>query len=252
MTLANSSWVFDWGGAWMWGAAAWVAWAFVSRRLVDNSRGEVAMGLVHGFGRLYARAWHNLRVEGRENIPGMRQPGPLIVVANHTAGVDPILVQAVCPFEIRWMMAKDMMEPSLAELWEWADVIPVDRSGKDTSSAREAISHLRRGQVIGVFPEGRLERPARTLMPFLPGVGLIVRRTGARVLPVVIEGTPQVDPVWASVFYLSDSVVRFMEPIEYGAGMAPAEIVEDLRGRYERWTGWVKTDAPDLERAMRE
>jgi hypothetical protein len=53
--------------------------------------------------------------------------------------------------------------------------------------------------VIGVFPEGRLERPERHLLPFLPGLGVMIKRTRASVLPIVIEGTPQTETAWASV-----------------------------------------------------
>lgn len=234
-------------------SVGWLAWAWLSHRLLDNPRGDVGMGLVHAFSVVYTRAWHGLVVRGKANIPMQREPGALIVVANHTAGVDPLLIQVACPFEIRWMMARDMMEPGLSELWRWADVIPVDRSGKDTTSARQAISHLRGGRVLGVFPEGRLERPERHILPFLPGLGLLAKRTGARVLPVIIEGTPQVDPAWSSVFHASRSTIRFMPLIDYSSTpLAASEIVEDLRNRYAEWTGWPKVDAPDFEAAMRE
>jgi 1-acyl-sn-glycerol-3-phosphate acyltransferase len=231
----------------------WLTWAWLSRGMFDNPRRDAKWGFVHAFLNLYARCWHRLRVQGRSNIPSSFTPGPLIVIANHTAGVDPFLIQSVCPFEIRWMMALDMMEPALDEIWNWADVIPVDRSGKDTSSARKAIAHLRARQVLGVFPEGRLERPAQHILPFLPGLGIMIKRTGARILPVIIDGTPQVDPAWASVCRSSRSTLRVLPMIDYSQGeLGPGEIVEDLRKRFADWTGWPLVEAPDLDAAMRE
>ncbi len=230
---------------------AWLCWAWISRGLLDNPRRDPIYGILMAFIRLYARAWHCLEVEGRENVP--KSSAPLLVVANHTAGIDPILMQAVIPFEIRWMMAKDMMEPSLDPLWKWADVIPVDRTGKDTSSAKDAIAHLRAGHVIGVFPEGRLERPERHLLPFLPGLGVMIKRTRASVLPIVIEGTPQTETAWASVLFRSESRVRVFPVIDYSATEFKAnEIVDDLRRRFVEWTGWPTIDAPDQVEAMRE
>lgn len=226
----------------------WLVWAWLSRGMLDNPRGDAKWGFVHAFLGLYSRVWHALRVEGRENIPRSQLPGPLIVVANHTAGVDPFLIQSACPFEIRWMMARDMMTPGLDALWDWAEVIPVDRTGKDTSSARQAISHVRGGLALGVFPEGRLERPARHILPFLPGLGIMVKRTGARVLPIVIDGTPQVDPVWASVCRSSRSVLRVFPAIDYSeSSLTAGEIVEDLRGRFAKWTGWVSDEGAGEE-----
>ena len=61
--------------------------------------------------------------EGAENIPswhpGDPLPGPLVVVGNHTAGIDPLLVQSACIFEIRWLMLSEMMVggPTLQALW---------------------------------------------------------------------------------------------------------------------------------------
>jgi len=207
--------------------------------LAASTRGDVVTGLVVRLLRLYARLVHRLRVEGRSFIPGTRTPGPLIVVANHTAGVDPLLVQAACPFEIRWLMAEDMRVHWMDRVWNWARIIFVDRSHKGGAAGlRTAISHVREGGVIGLFPEGRLERPARHLYPFQSGVGVLIARTGAPVLPVVIDNAPQVEPAWASLWTPSSSMIRAMAPIEFSASDTPRHIVEELRRLYKEWTGW--------------
>lgn len=224
-------------------ALLWVGYALTCRWLLTNPRGDVATGLLYHGMRAYALWFHGLRVEGVAHIPSEREPGPLIVVANHTAGIDPVLVQAACPFEIRWMMAMDMMLPVLRAFWEWTEVIPVNRAGNDRASARKALRYVESGGVLGVFPEGRLERPAKTIMPFLPGIGLLVARTGAKVLPVVIEGTPQVDPAWASLARRSRSRVTFHPPMDF-TGCSATEIVAVLRERYREWTGWKLNDEP--------
>lgn len=236
-------------------ALAWVAFAFLSRALLDNPRAEPVFGLVWLLGWHYAVWVHRVRVIGVANIPKGRRAGPLIVVANHTAGVDPVLVQMPFAFEIRWIMAQDMRHPWGEWLWRLADVIFVNRQGDEIAGVREAIRHLRDGGVIGVFPEGGIARPRGTVRPFLPGVGLLIKKSGAPVLPVVIEGTPDVDPAWDSLTQRSRSVVTIMPPIQYrGSGLGAAAIAEDLRSRYE---GWIKgrigadDDAPETEDAPR-
>ncbi|MCE7972449.1 MAG: 1-acyl-sn-glycerol-3-phosphate acyltransferase [Leptolyngbya sp. PLA2] len=230
---------------WLIAVAVWLLWAAAARRLNTGPRGDVESGLVWRFLRLYGRLMHRVRYEGLENLPDSTAPGPLLVVSNHTAGVDPVLVQAACPFFIRWMMAKDMKLDALGWLWAWTEIITVDRDGREVVAAREALRHLQNGGVIGIFPEGTLERPPRSVMPFLPGVGLIVKRAGVRVLPVIIEGTPQVDPAWGSLWRRSRSVVAFKPVIDYtGSGLKPHEIADDLRRRYVEWTGWPARDPP--------
>ena len=226
----------------------WLCWAWVARWLMDNPRQDFETGLVWRLMQVYTRLVHRLKVEGREHIPAEPHPGPLLVVANHTAGVDPLLVQSVCPFFLRWMMAADMQLPALAGLWRWAEVIGVDRDGREVAAAREAIRHLREGGVIGIFPEGNLERPARHILPFLPGVGLIIAKTGTRVLPVVIEGTPQVDPAWSSLWRPSRARLRFLPIVTYDAQQGAAHIAADLRARFLEATGWPACDEPDTRR----
>jgi 1-acyl-sn-glycerol-3-phosphate acyltransferase len=222
--------------------AAVAGFAWLSNWLLNNPRGEVESGLLWRFSQVYARLVHRLRVAGREHLPREREPGPLILVVNHTAGVDPVLVQAACPFHIRWVMASDMRHPALEWMWRWNQVIFVDRENGDVSGAREAIRHVKAGGVLGIFPEGGIERPARTLRPFQAGVGFIIRRTGARVLPVVIEGTPETAQAFTSLVRTSRSTVTFHEPIEFGKSMSPEEIATELRRRFQEWTGWPMLD----------
>jgi len=227
-------------------AVGWLGAAFLARWILAGSvRGpfDVATGLVVRGIQLYVRLVHNLRMEGVENIPPA-DGSPLILVANHTAGVDPALIQAAIPYDPRWMMGSDMMVPGLNWLWELARIIPVERFGEgDAAALRSALKHLKAGGVIGVFPEGTIERPPRRILPFQPGVGLMIRKSGARVLPVVIDGTPQVDPAWASLWRTSRSVVRFLPVIDYSTTKLGAqEIADDLRARYVNATGWPTSE----------
>lgn len=226
-------------------AIAWLVWAFLARSIMDNPRGTLEAGLLMLLIRVYTRLVHRLRVEGGEHIPRQRHPGPLVVVVNHSAGVDPLLVQAACPFEIRWMMAEDMRLPSLNWLWGWLGVIFVHRARPDFAGTREAIRHLLAGGVLGVFPEGGLERPPQQILPFMPGVGGIIRRTGAPVLPVVVSGTPQVDPAWASLWCPSRARVRFGPIVDFrGRQMTAEQITAELRQLFLTMTGWAANDNP--------
>lgn len=216
-----------------------LAWAYISAWLMDNPRGDVDIGLAYRAIQIYAWLIHRLRVNGREHQPANRHPGPLIVVVNHTAGVDPVLIQAACPFEIRWMMAAEMRLPIFEWFWSWARIISVERQGREVAAAREAIRHVKAGGVLGIFPEGGIERPARRLLPFIPGVGFIIAKTGAPVLPAIIEGTPDTDPAWGSLWRLSRASLTFHPAINYkDSGLSPAEIAADLHRRFEEWTGW--------------
>ena len=219
---------------------AWLVWVCIAHRVVAlSTRGDFGTGLALGAARLYARLFHGLRVEGTEHLPGKEDAGPLVVVCNHTSGIDPILIQAICRFEVRWIMAKDMRLKWLEEFWQWGGIIFVDRNNPSTAPVRMALAHLRGGGVLGLFPEGHIARPRRSLQPFHSGVGAFVRQTGARVLPIVIDGTPgSARSAWSSLLVPSRSRVRIHPPIRYEKRQSPAEIAEDLHTRFAEWTGW--------------
>lgn len=221
----------------------WTLFALAARALMANSRRDPVYGLAELANRAYCRLVHRLRIDGRDHLPAA---GPLLIVANHSAGVDPCLIQAAVPFHVRWMMARDMMAPALADVWEWLRVIPVSRDRADSQAARAALRALESGDVVGIFPEGAIERPGRTLLPFLPGVGLIIKRSGAPVLPVLIDGTPDVEPAWASLWNPSRARVRFAQPISYARSALSAEqIAEDLHRRFADWAQWPqRADRP--------
>lgn len=218
-------------------------WAWFCRWIMDNPRGDPVTGLILRGMEVYSALVHRVRYEGLEHVPAVVNAGPLVVVCNHTAGIDPVLVQAGRKFEVRWMMATDMRVPALEPIWELAHIIGVNRVGRDTTSAREALRHLRSGGVLGVFPEGGIERPHGTLRKFHPGVGFIVSRSGAPVLPVWIRGTPRVPRAWESFWTPSRSVVRFGPLMRFPESATPEDITHRLREWFRETSGWPDSAA---------
>ncbi len=220
-----------------------VGLGFFARTVCDNPRQEPTTGLLAGILRLYNRLMHRVRYEGLGHIPPVGKP--TLFVCNHTAGIDPLLVHLASGHDIRWMMARDMRTPMLETFWNWMRIIDVDRIAGDPAAAREALRELAQGGSVGIFPEGGLERPTNQLIPFEPGVGLIIKKSRAIVVPVVIDGTPQVDPAFASLWHPSRSRVVFHEPIDYaGSGLSAKDIAQDLFARYQSWTGWPVNENP--------
>ena len=116
------------------------------RWVMDNAREDVPTGLATVFGKLVANLIHRCRVEGRENLPSSRRPGPLVVVVNHTAGIDPVLVQVVCPFYIRWIMANRMRLPRFEAVWQFFEIIGIDQESRDAAAIRASLRVLKIGR----------------------------------------------------------------------------------------------------------
>ena len=234
---------------WWWGiplaayaalAIAW--WVFAVPALKRGPGGTAALGLLWRSSKVLLRWRQDLRFEGIEHYEQAMASGAVLVVANHTGAVDPVLVQAAGPRLIRWMMARDMMGRGWEDLWGLLHIIPVDRSGTDAASLLAAMRMLKRGGVVGVFPEGRITRPPGTIRPFQEGVGILAARSGATVLPCWISGTPDADGMVDSVFGRSKSRVVFLEPVRYQRSMSAADVTIDLRSRLIAASRWPACD----------
>jgi 1-acyl-sn-glycerol-3-phosphate acyltransferase len=134
----------------------------------------------------FSRIYHHVEVRTPCRLP---RRGAGIIVCNHISGVDPVLIQAVSPRLIRWMMAREYYaQPGLKWLLDRVGIIPVDRSGRDLAATRAALEALKNGYIVGIFPEGRIE-PTRELLPFLNGIVLLAAKSGAPIYPAYLDGT---------------------------------------------------------------
>ncbi len=227
--------------------AAWLVLVGITHVAImpwlTNAPGDnVVTGLIWRFLRVYARIMHRARFEGFEELRRVRDPGPIIVVSNHTGAVDPLLIQAGCRFHIRWMMASEMMSTRLDWLCRQERTIPVDRDGRDAGSAREAIRHVQAGGIIGIFPEGRIVQPPEEIRPFYMGVGLIVARAQARVLLVWISGTPKASTMVESLVTPSNARILFADLIDFRGERDGHVITTRLRQRLAEVSGWPVND----------
>src|SRR4051812_42213381 len=110
---------------------------------------------LQAFDVCFARIYHRLSVRLPQRLP---RDGPAILVCNHTSGLDPLLIQSVCPRLITWMMAREYYNVrGLGWVFKAVGAIPVERSGRDLASTRAAMRALANGAILGVFPEGKIE-----------------------------------------------------------------------------------------------
>ncbi len=210
-------------------------------------RGAI-LGILWHLNRVVCRVLHRVRCSGSGLIPAGQNPGPLIIVSNHTGSVDPLVIQSTLPFFVRWMMASEMMSPAARDLWETLQIIPVARDGKDSSAAREAIRYVKAGGVVGIFPEGGIVEPRGVIWPFFDGVGLIIARTRAPVLLVWVDGTPETTDMRTSLLTPSHAHVTFVDLIDFGDERDVRAITRSLRERLAQVSGWTIVDGNAVAR----
>jgi len=134
---------------------------------------------------IYLRLAHRTVIRGRERVPAT---GPLILCANHTSYLDAMLLALCTDRPIRFIIYREFYEaPLLRHILRWCGTIPVSQSGTDTEMFKTSLSVLRQGEVVGIFPEGRLSRTGLTTTA-QPGAALLAAVSGAALVPITISG----------------------------------------------------------------
>lgn len=251
MLIAGS--VAGWVALWMWAIPT------ATRRLrttlearLDESAALGGLDLLNSW---YTRWFHRLRFEGFEDLPSPFRPGDHgggIVVANHASGVDPILVQAGLRRFVRWMMWADMMAAPLAEVWRVAQVLPVRFGAEDATIVRRAVRWVKEGNLLGIFPEGSIARPAGEIRPFQPGVGLVARLARCPVLLLHIDGAPDAPTAFGAIVRRSRATVRVVGIFDLSGEKDPAVATALLRDAMVEFSGWPRNDESLIDLWLQE
>jgi 1-acyl-sn-glycerol-3-phosphate acyltransferase len=136
-------------------------------------------------GRLILPLAFRIRISGRDNFP---TGGPLLVVGNHTAAMEAVLMVIYPPWQVEMLGSVDVphewITQAAASIYQF---IPVNRGHFDRTALVKSLDVLRQGGVIAVFPEGGIWDAGR--MRAHTGVAWLSYRAGAPVLPIGFSGT---------------------------------------------------------------
>ncbi len=189
------------------------------------------MGLVYQTAyyltRAVAHCCFDYRVFNREAIP---PAGGLILAMNHQSFLDPPLAGIACDREVYFLARKSLLRiPVLGRFLLDLNVIPYDQEGTDMSALKSVIRVVRAGEAAVVFPEGTRSRDAQ-LLPAQSGLGLIVAKTLAPVVPMRIFGAHEAFPRDASKVRLSPITLVVGEVLRFGA----IDFEGDSKAAYKR------------------
>ncbi|MGE5090438.1 MAG: 1-acyl-sn-glycerol-3-phosphate acyltransferase, partial [Candidatus Levyibacteriota bacterium] len=138
---------------------------------------------------------YRVRQEGLDNIP---DEGPCVLVCNHVSYVDAVVIAACVRRPVRFVMDHQIFRiPLLSFIFRAMRAIPIAPARVDAGLKERAIGEaqaaLAAGEVVGIFPEGRLTEDGE-IGPFRPGVQQIVAAVPAPVVPMALSG------LWGSFF----------------------------------------------------
>jgi 1-acyl-sn-glycerol-3-phosphate acyltransferase len=161
--------------------------------------------------RLLAQLFFGFRIIHRERTI---QTGPVILAMNHQSFFDPPLAGNACDRPIFFLAKKSLMEvPVLGWLLPKLNVIPVNLEG-DRSALKALIRILSAGECALVFPEGS-RTPDGTLQPAAAGLGLLIAKTRAPVVPMRIFGAFDAWPIHGKIHLGRKITIVVGEPIYF-------------------------------------
>ena len=129
--------------------------------------------------------YYNPEIIGAENIP---EDGAIIIAGNHKHVFDQCLTIMATKRVIHYMAKKEYFEGKLAPFFKLVGCIPVDRSRKDFSSAKSALTVLKDDGAIGIFPEGTRNKTDAFMLPLKRGAVSMAKKTDAYIVPFGLTG----------------------------------------------------------------
>ncbi|KOO08470.1 MFS transporter [Vibrio hepatarius] len=139
---------------------------------------------------------HTMYRVNHKNLHYLPKKSGALIVCNHVSYMDALLLSAVCPRLIRFVMEEDYANlPPLRRFLKRAGVIPISASNRNSirRAFNEVEQALAEGHIVCIFPEGRLTADGE-MNEFMRGMDIILRRSPVPVIPMALKG------LWGSYF----------------------------------------------------
>jgi 1-acyl-sn-glycerol-3-phosphate acyltransferase len=208
-------------------------------------------GFTYLFGRTViapvARIVYRPNVVGRKNVP---REGPIILASNHLSFIDSIVIPLMAPRRVQFLAKSTYFEGTGFTGWlsrsffSAIGAVGVKRGAGQ--AAQDALDQSKRildtGAAFALYPEGTRSLDGR-LYKGRTGVAWLALTTGAKVVPVGLIGTDQLQPVGKKIPRVKKITVAFGEPIDvshYGSaesGRARRQATDEIMAAIHGLTG---------------
>lgn len=183
----------------------------LGRRYGQADWGGSFLNNLDGLMRLFCRKFHRLAYEP---LP-VPEKGGAIVAANHLSGLDPVILSAASSRPLRFVIATEQYrQPLLRWFFDLIGCIPVDRTGSPEKAFYSARRALAEGQIVVIFPQGRIRVPDDERRPLKRGVIALAAMAEVPVIPARISGVGGMGRLVTALFIRSSARIHAGTPIE--------------------------------------
>jgi 1-acyl-sn-glycerol-3-phosphate acyltransferase len=187
-----------------------------------------------------------IRVFGQENLP---KP-PFIITSNHASLMDPPMVALACrKYPVNFMAKQELFDHPIMGFWTRnVRCIPTKRGKNAVKGIKEALRRLKKGCVVGVFPEGTRSEDG-SLQEAKIGTGFLMVKAEVPVVPVFVYGSAKAFPKGKSVVFGTKAGAIIGKPI------SPEEYLRVAgpdRKDYETVSSLVMDRIGDLKKDLEE
>lgn len=178
--------------------------------------------------RILFKIAFKLKVNNAHLVP---LKGPLIIASNHASLLDPPLIGCASPRPLYYLARDSLFKvPVLNWIIRSWNAVAVSRDVTSPKGLKAAADLLEQGKAILIFPEGT-RSPDGNLQPAKPGVGLLIAKTAAPVLPVRIFNSYKALPRHKIVPHLTQIEITFGAPISTTKW---AELIQNAKGNEKK------------------
>lgn len=160
----------------------------MSKNFFAEKLGHLWFAIVHIILNGIFSIFCGMKVEGLEKLRNIK--GACIMAGNHTSYMDPPIFGALSWRRVNCIAQDNLFKvPVLRPLIISLGAIPLNRENPDPSTIKIAVAKLKRGEIIGIFPEGRrILNEEDEGSESRKGVSALARMSGAPVVPISIIG----------------------------------------------------------------
>jgi len=178
-----------------------------------------------GFRAIFA-TYFRWRVFNPERVP---KTGAVILAANHASYIDPPLVGSGLRRPINYLARESLFRfPIMGTVLHSWNAVPVDRDGGGARGLKNILDRLLGGAGIILFPEGTRSSDGE-LKPAQAGIGLVVAKTDALVVPVRVFGTYEAWGRNQKIPHPKKVAVKYGQPMRFEKLRAEAKVCDKAR-----------------------